>query len=258
MGRFNSPDPYAASGGPSSPASWNRYSYTRGDPINRLDPRGLQDCGADFCATGTGYADPSDPSGGGGYAAPLKNQSNDPTDPIQRFGELSTDCQKGLKTALPVGSNANAKAADQAWLNALDRAQADEQMLRSSAAAYGIDWALLAAVGIRETGFRNISQSNGLGQGIFQIDIGQNPAVSASQAADPAWAANWAAKLLAGNMTALAGAHPNLSADQLLQATAASYNLGRGGISGNPDTIDVGSPGNNYGSNVVNLINCFH
>ena len=53
FGRFTSPDPYQASGGPSSPKSWNRYSYTRGDPVNRLDPTGLDDCisvfGADFC-----------------------------------------------------------------------------------------------------------------------------------------------------------------------------------------------------------------
>jgi RHS repeat-associated protein len=39
-GRFNSPDPYKASGGPADPGSWNRYSYTGGDPVNRLDPHG--------------------------------------------------------------------------------------------------------------------------------------------------------------------------------------------------------------------------
>ena len=48
-GRFNTADPYQASGGPKSPASWNRYSYTRGDPVNRVDPGGL----ADFYAIGT-------------------------------------------------------------------------------------------------------------------------------------------------------------------------------------------------------------
>lgn len=44
-----SPDPYNDnSGGPgntSDPASWNRYIYTRGDPVNRNDPWGLQDDG---------------------------------------------------------------------------------------------------------------------------------------------------------------------------------------------------------------------
>jgi RHS repeat-associated protein len=43
--RFSSPDPYMASGGPTDPGSWNRYAYTRGDPVNRFDPSGLQDEG---------------------------------------------------------------------------------------------------------------------------------------------------------------------------------------------------------------------
>jgi RHS repeat-associated protein len=49
FGRFMSPDPYAANNGAAGdsgdPGSWNPYDYTRGDPINRLDPNGLQDCG---------------------------------------------------------------------------------------------------------------------------------------------------------------------------------------------------------------------
>ena len=40
-GRFNTADPYKASAGPSDPGTWNRYSYTAGDPVNRIDPRGL-------------------------------------------------------------------------------------------------------------------------------------------------------------------------------------------------------------------------
>jgi hypothetical protein len=44
------PDPYRAGGAasnsvsnPSDPNSWNRYSYTRGDPVNRYDPVGTCD-----------------------------------------------------------------------------------------------------------------------------------------------------------------------------------------------------------------------
>jgi RHS repeat-associated protein len=48
-GRFNTADPYGENrGGPGDPSdslSWNMYSYTRGDPVNRLDPHGLADCG---------------------------------------------------------------------------------------------------------------------------------------------------------------------------------------------------------------------
>jgi RHS repeat-associated protein len=40
QGRFLTPDPYMASGGPSDPGSWNRYAYVGGDPINSHDPSG--------------------------------------------------------------------------------------------------------------------------------------------------------------------------------------------------------------------------
>jgi RHS repeat-associated protein len=39
--RFTTPDPYKASAGASDPQSWNRYSYTQGDPVNYKDPTGL-------------------------------------------------------------------------------------------------------------------------------------------------------------------------------------------------------------------------
>jgi RHS repeat-associated protein len=42
-GRFLTPDPYQASGGPADPGSWNRYAYVGGDPVNAVDPAGL--CG---------------------------------------------------------------------------------------------------------------------------------------------------------------------------------------------------------------------
>ncbi len=37
------PDPYTNSGRLSDPQSWNRYAYTRGDPVNRYDPNGTED-----------------------------------------------------------------------------------------------------------------------------------------------------------------------------------------------------------------------
>jgi RHS repeat-associated protein len=42
-GRFNTPDPYMASGYALDPGSWNRYAYVKGDPINHTDRRGLAD-----------------------------------------------------------------------------------------------------------------------------------------------------------------------------------------------------------------------
>jgi RHS repeat-associated protein len=52
-GRFMTPDPYTNSGRSNDPQSWNRYAYTAGDPVNRIDPSGRdfvypvppQDCG---------------------------------------------------------------------------------------------------------------------------------------------------------------------------------------------------------------------
>lgn len=58
-GRFNTADPSTASAGPSDPVSWNRYSYTGGDPINRSDPQGL-----DWIYDGSGWCSTLDPSGG--------------------------------------------------------------------------------------------------------------------------------------------------------------------------------------------------
>ena len=42
-GKFLQADPYRASGGIRDPQSWNRYSYTRNRPVDRIDPRGLDD-----------------------------------------------------------------------------------------------------------------------------------------------------------------------------------------------------------------------
>ena len=72
-GRFMTPDPYQASGGPSDPGSWNRYTYTRADPVNRRDPLGLADCttcddGPDngYCPASIESCAPLGDSGGGG------------------------------------------------------------------------------------------------------------------------------------------------------------------------------------------------
>jgi len=42
-GRFMTPDPFAGSVSSKDPGSWNRYAYASGDPINSVDPTGLDD-----------------------------------------------------------------------------------------------------------------------------------------------------------------------------------------------------------------------
>ena len=47
-GRFLTPDPYRAlstgAADPATPGSWNKYSYTQGDPINAIDSHGTEQC----------------------------------------------------------------------------------------------------------------------------------------------------------------------------------------------------------------------
>jgi RHS repeat-associated protein len=75
-GRFLTPDPYVAmssnASNPSDPGSWNRYAYTRGDPVNRIDPGGMKDCApgdplpCSITVTGSGGGG----IGGGGGSGP--------------------------------------------------------------------------------------------------------------------------------------------------------------------------------------------
>jgi RHS repeat-associated protein len=68
-GRFMTPDPSSGAGA-SNPQSWNKYAYVTGDPVNTLDPSGLDGCSPDdpSCTPGcdpsdpTSCCDPSDPS----------------------------------------------------------------------------------------------------------------------------------------------------------------------------------------------------
>ena len=124
---------------------------------------------------------------------------------------------------------------------------------------------MLAAIAIRESGVQDLNENDGagVGVGVFQITVrnnNQNPASgpTASEANNLAWAAAFAANLLNTNMAQLAAKFPNFTPAQLLQATADSYNFGVGNISANPNTMDVGSAHNNYGSNVMHLMDCFH
>jgi RHS repeat-associated protein len=64
-GRFVSPDPYRASGGPANPQSWNRYAYVAGDPINFYDPHGRNMANPGYCPAEYENCD-DDPGGGGG------------------------------------------------------------------------------------------------------------------------------------------------------------------------------------------------
>ena len=261
-GRFNTADPYRASGGASDPGSWNRYAYVGGDPINWFDPIGLFMCNPESPSC----RPPNPPGGGGtepGPSLPCNGFTScgpggegggggGTTDTQDEWSKLSQDCQQGLQTAVP-------KTGADGLLAALHRAEAARSVLQTAVGGTTIGWGMLAAIGIRESGFRNVSEADGagVGVGIFQLTVSASSGVTASQAGDLSWAATYAANMLNGNRATLAAKFPGLTPEQLMQATAASYNFGVSNISGNPATIDIGSARNNYGSNIVQLAKCF-
>jgi RHS repeat-associated protein len=74
VGRFMQADPYRASGYIVDPQSWNRYSYTRNDPINRVDHLGLDDTvisiGTTECENGGLYNEVTNECEGGSSFTP--------------------------------------------------------------------------------------------------------------------------------------------------------------------------------------------
>lgn len=94
---------------------------------------------------------------------------------------------------------------------AIDRALGNWWILSAASELAGIDPALLAAIGVRESGFRNVRQVGGRGAGAFQIDMGQHPDIPAALALDVPFAAGWAALYLGANATFLAGKHKNFT-----------------------------------------------
>jgi RHS repeat-associated protein len=261
FGRCLTVDPYGSSANPSDPQSWNRYSYVQNDPVNFNDPSGL------FIQAPSG--DPPDPVPSGwapdwnpDFWRPAVQRQIHAQEIAQEWNMLTDKWRQGLHDAMP-GSDFNT-ATLELRLNALARAGAQTGVLAHAAGLHGIDWAMLAAIGIRESKFNPSAKeilkdgSIGGGRGAFQIDININKGVSEANAMNLEWAADWAANSLADNYAILAAKYPNFDASHLLQATAASYNFGTDNISGNPDTIDKKSTGDNYGSNILDLMDCFH
>ena len=77
LGRFMGPDLYVNSAGPGNPGSWNRYAYASEDPINRNDPRGLEDC-LDCVDDGGGGGGDGGLGGGQGGCDPSLDSSCSP------------------------------------------------------------------------------------------------------------------------------------------------------------------------------------
>ena len=259
----------------SNPTTWNRYAYTLGDPVNLTDQRGLAPVGVfdDFGIAGTIFISEYVEGENGlfeivhalpaGLKHPGKGQSLKRWEQYAEEAGLSEECARGLVTA---GYGPDA----------VERASQSESVLQEAAAQYGIDWKMLAAIGIYETGFRNLNEKDGHGNavGVFQFaDTSGVPADTASKLREAAFAA---ANLLSQNKSTIQSAFPDLSGRMLEWAMVASWNRGAGGVVSNlqnghtPDyhTSPIYSNGvhtgryrgggtGQYGTDVLHLMDCF-
>jgi len=279
LGRFSSPD--SLPGSTMDPQSLNRYSYVENNPISLADPSGSDPCLEtmdDNCIgvtvwghTDVGSLDPTfnpgyaDPSIGGGDSG-LSGTGGRPIGWDQGAFNLGGTHQP----APPAGYEDCKKALADAkkGFGAVERAEKAADLIKGAAAANGIDPNLFAAIGVRESGFQNMSETGGQGRGIWQIDIGQHPdAATFASLPDQSQAANYAAGLLRTDYNIFERRFGG-NTDTLTAYAVRAYNGGRItpfvqataglGILTPYSPIDYGTARNNYVSNVLGLVNCFN
>lgn len=280
QGRWISPDPVGSTTARfEDPQSWNLYVYALNNPMILADSRGLYCYYGDTSENSPDWGDNSQydlnsdkgtcegngPEGGGKWfddpvtSITVNGDTNDVTtisistgndqiDPLATVQVLHQNCSSALNTA-----HQNQAAVQRANTNWSD--------LDKAGHANNVNPAVLAAIGIRETGFLNITGDFGHGHGIFQIDDRHNPG-AVSIAGNLPQAAKFAAGLVSSNYNRniKAGYSPDLA----LAGAVRNYN-GTGGIrtpllmkTGYAGYFDLGTTHNNYVSSVLRIAaNCF-
>jgi len=275
IGRFLTADPYGGSANPANPQSWNRYAYVQGDPVNANDPSGLVPAAIydEGLSSRTiviqqvvwdGESLREVPI----YLAQLAGPHQGKVPYMQRWERYEMDYGLSEKCAraLVVGgaTPANLKLANDA-----------KSTLEEAAKANGVDWRMMAAIGVYESGFINTNEKDGRGNAVGIFQFANTSGVPASVASDPTAAIYAAAGMLAQNRTHISSKLPSLSQENLEWAMAASWNKGAQGVVNNitaghtPDYhtspifqngVIVGYRGGGtgqYGTDIRNLMDCF-
>ncbi len=257
--RWMSPDRLA--GDITNPQSLNRYAYVLNNPTSNIDPSGLYG----YCPYGDAYNGCIAPDDANsvdtGALWDLLNLFQGPTGGGGSVGGGGGGCGGHSSTYDKDKCNQALKAAG-TNMAAVGRALDNWSMIEDASLQNGVDPTILAAIGIRESGFRNISQNKGgLGMGIFQIDFGAFPN-AILLAYDPVPAANFAAGLLGGYYRS--NVFKGMSPTMALGTAIRSYNAGPGGLTpslaatGSPGNLDIRTTGGNYVSNVAAIATyCF-
>ena len=237
------------------------YEYVGGDPVGSRDPLGL--CSDEIRWVEFTRWNPSTTTLTGQLETFCRDLfeslwgSNGSNEQYSDAGGHAIYDSKGQPN-YPVDTCGKALQAVDKDHNAVRRARDAWPILANAGSANGIGPVVLASIGVRESGFRNVTEiGGGRGVGVFQLTPG--PGITSAQAGDLAFSAGYAAQLLSDNRRLLARRLTNFTDSQLLHATIASYNIGPGSddITGNPNTIDVGTAGDNYGRSVLDLRSCF-
>jgi soluble lytic murein transglycosylase-like protein len=169
--------------------------------------------------------------------------------------QLSADCIRAL-------GNLGAAAVR----NALKHAD----VIKQAATDNGVDPNVLAAIGVRETGFRPIYENGtrgGRGVGVWQIDRRYHGDVSIEQALNIRFSANYSAGLLSDSINSFVDR--GYSYDLSVGAAIRGYNSSQKRTKRHPDVytllksgtiqgLDVGTAHGNYVSQVLAIAkNCF-
>ncbi len=260
QGRWPSPDPAGiASANPANPQSWNRYAYVMNNPLAFADPSGL-DCWSEVFEQQDSNGDETQSSSGcdddlvdaESYApfvypnpGPLCLPGACSPQPSPTPPPPSQQCKNAVEAA-----NRNP--------NAVNLANQNASIINAAAAQYGVNPALLSAIGVYESNFQNVSQPGGLGVGVFQIDLGQNGNISLTQAQNLPTAASAAASILSQGFNYFY--NKGFSLVQSVIGSVRYYNAGpSGGISAlTSGNFNAGTTGLDYVTNVLNIAtNCF-